>query len=274
MRYIAPERGMLAPGVFGHPAFADIEPTLLALCQQAHWPDVDDLNALWPTAGTDNDRHLRFVAQDGLHDGEHYEMRIFDSGRIATRRDNWHDLFNAMVWLRNPCIKAALNRRQVEDIGRFGTRQRSRAQCALTHFDEAGAVLRLDDPAMLAAWDTHDWPALFGAWEAARHGGRVQLWLFGHSLHEHALNPDIALVAKALVIAGPRALGLHAMDAFIAQAIAAQRCLNDPQELRPIPLSGIPGWHPQYACPDFFERLPCFRPKRAGKTYPEPLRAV
>ena len=67
-------------------------------------------------------------------------------------------------------------------------------------------------------------------------------------------------------------VSVPADDAVLAQAIDARRCLNDPQELRPIPLSGIPGWHPEHGRADFFERLPCFRPKRAGKTYPEPLR--
>lgn len=272
MRYSAPERASLPAGVLEHPAFSGLEPVLLALCRQAHWPAVESLNALWPPPLASGERSLRFIAQDQLDDDAHYETRIFDSGAIATRRDNWHDLFNAMVWLRNPRIKAALNRRQVEDIRRVGTRERTRAQCALTHFDEAGAVLRLDDADMLSAWDAHDWPALFGAWDAAHRQGRIQLWLFGHSIHEHALNPAIALVAKALVIDSAHALGLQQMDAVLAQAIDARRCLNDPQELRPIPLSGIPGWHPEHGRADFFERLPCFRPKRAGKTYPEPLR--
>ena len=270
MRYIAPERGTVPAGVFRHPAFADLEPELLALCEQPDWPAVERLNTLWPARPDAVPR--RFVDQATLDDGLHYEMRIAGSGVIATRRDNWHDLFNAMVWLRNPDIKAALNRRQVEDIRRVGTRQRTRAQSALTHFDEAGAVLRLADDAMLSFWDAHDWPAFFGAWDAACRDGNVQLWLFGHSIHEHALNPAIALVAKALVIDSPLPLNGHEMDTAIAQAIAAKCCLNDPQELRPIPLAGIPGWHPEHGSVDFFTRVPSFRPKRAGKSYPQPLK--
>ena len=161
MRYIAPERGTLAAGVFRHPAFAGLDAGLLALCLQPDWPTVDSLNALWPER-PDGGR-MRFVDQATLADGKHYEVRIFEDGIIATRRDNWHDLFNAMVWLRDPYIKMALNRRQVEDIRRVGTRERTRGQCALTHFDEAGAVLRLSDADMLSAWDAHDWPAFFGA---------------------------------------------------------------------------------------------------------------
>ena len=266
MRFIAPARAGIAPETFAHPAFADLPPEQLDLCRQAHWPDIDSLNAMWPPAG----EPWRFIDQDSLHDDLHYEMRIRHSGRIATRRDNWHDLFNALVWLRQPRTKAALNRRQAADIACIGSRQRTRAQCALTHFDEAGAVLRLADAGMLSAWDAHDWPALFGAWPQAAADGRVQLWLFGHALHEHALNPGIALVAKAVVIEAAQSLTMAAMDAWLADAIGAGRCLRDPQELRPIPLSGIPGWHAGQSQPDFFQ-LPCFRPKRPGRVYPAPL---
>ena len=270
MRFIAPVRGGIPDATFAQPVFADIAPGLLALCRQAQWPDIDALNACWPEDDAGG-RGYRFIAQDDLQDGLHYELRIEQSGLIATRRDNWHDLFNAMVWLRQPRTKSALNRRQVADIRRVGMRERTRAQCALTHFDEAGAVLRLADAGMLSAWDTHDWPAFFGAWQAASRDGRVQLWLFGHALHEHALNPGIALVAKALVIESTEAMALDAMDARLAEAIDTGRCLQDPQELRPIPLSGIPGWHAGQTQADFYRRTPCFRPKRPDKTYPEPL---
>lgn len=270
MRFTAPVRGGIPDATFAHPAFADIAPGLLALCRQAHWPDIATLNACWPVA--DAGIHgRRFIDQDSLDDGRHYEVRIHETGLIATRRDNWHDLFNAMVWLRQPRTKSALNRRQVADIRRAGTRERTRGQCALTHFDEAGAVLRLADAAMLSAWDAHDWPAFFGAWQAASREGLVQLWLFGHALHEHALNPGIALVAKALVIESTEAMTLDAMDARLADAIDAGRCLQDPQELRPIPLSGIPGWHAGQTQADFYRRMPCFRPKRPGRVYPAPL---
>jgi hypothetical protein len=144
----------------------------------------------------------------------------------------------------------------------------------MTQFDEAGAILRLADVDMLRAWDDHDWPRFFRAWEDVMQKGRLQLWLFGHSIHEHALNPGIALVAKALVIDNPLPLHKEEMDAAVAEAINNGLCLNDPQQLRPIPLTGIPGWHPEHNTVDFFERIPCFQPKRIGKTYPPPLKMV
>ena len=61
------------------------------------------------------------------------------------------------------------------------------------------------------------------------------------------------------------------IDEWIAAAIAAGRCLGDPQELRPLPLSGIPGWHRQAQDAGFYRDQPCFRPVRAGRIYPGPL---
>lgn len=273
MRYLAPERGHIEAQVYAHPVFAMLADRQLELCRSEAWPDMAALNALWNAPVNAAGRPYRFVEQSALRDGLHYEQRIAETGTIATRERNWHDLFNAFMWMRFPAVKQALNARQVADIARIGPKQRTRGQCALTQFDEAGAVLRLDDAALQAAWDAHDWPHLFRNWADAERRGAIQIWLFGHSLFEHALTPAIALVAKALVIDAGTMLDDDGMASLIAEGIASGVLLNDPQELRPIPLTGIPGWHPEHAAGDFFTRVPCFRPKRAGRDYPSPLRA-
>nr|MBP7370673.1 DUF3025 domain-containing protein [Arenimonas sp.] len=79
------------------------------------------------------------------------------------------------------------------------------------------------------------------------------------------------LVAKAIVLDSKTPLTDSMMDQWLATRILNQHCLLDPQELRPIPLSGIPFWHPRYGQLDFYQRVPCFQPKRPGKTYPIPL---
>ena len=273
MRYCAPDRECLDALIWQHPVFTYLNHRHLALCRILEWPEVDSLNGLWQAPLNSNGQNYRFVAQEVLADSLHYEQRIFEFGDIPTRSRNWHDLFNAFIWMTFPNIKAALNTRQVHDINAVGAKQRTRAQCAMTHFDEAGAIIRLSDAGMLESWSQHDWPSLFDAWQDAVAAGKLQLWLFGHTQYEHALNPDIALVAKALVIQSDQPYSDAMMDEFIAQAIIDKHCMNDPQELRPIPLSGIPGWHELSGQADFYQRVPCFRPKRVGKIYPEPLRA-
>jgi Protein of unknown function (DUF3025) len=273
MRYLAPSRNELLAGIFEQPLFASLTDAQRLLCQGLHWPDVADLNAGWTPPINRLGLAFEFKAQHVLSDALHYECRIDALGQIATRTENWHDLFNAFIWQNLPATKQALNAAQVEDIAAVGEKQRTRRQSAMTHFDEAGAIVRLHDEAMLLAWDAHDWPAFFKAWPEAEARGAVQVWPFGHSLYEHALNPDIALVAKALVFDSARAFTQEQADALIARHINSNRCLRDPQELRPIPLSGIPGWHRDWQSPDFFTQLGCFRPKRPGKVYSTPLAA-
>lgn len=247
--------------------------------------DVAELERL-RLAAVDADRieRPRFCAQDAalLADGLHYETRIAERGELATRESHPHDFFNALVWLRHPRLKRALNARQVADIARVGPKQRTRGQCALTHFDEAGAIVWLADPTLLPLWDAHDWAALFGARRAAW-GRAIAVTVFGHALVEHVWNGHDLPVAKALVVqvaqealrnrpCGPGAVLERWPDAEarVAAAIAAGELLADPQELRPLPLAGIPGWHADAARPTFLHEAPCFRPLRPGRRYPAP----
>jgi hypothetical protein len=260
MRFVAPARAAVPPSVYDTPPLADWRDGGDWLTR-ATFPDVDELNAGWPDAGG-----RRFVEQtpELLADGLHYETRIARHGRIATRPGNWHDFFNALVWRRHAPIKAALNARQVAEIAVMGDKARSRAQCALTHFDEGGVIVRVRDPALIALWDAHDWHGLFWRERAAWLEGRIVAQVFGHALLEMALVPHTVITGKALAVAGDDA-------AAVAHAIAASTALNDPQELRPLPISGIPGWHRDNAQEAFYREAPCFRPLRPGRTYPRPL---
>jgi Protein of unknown function (DUF3025) len=262
MRYVAPTRETLEWSVLVSPPLSQWN-EFAALIDGPTWPAVDALNALLPEPSD-----VRFVIQDAalLADGLHYEERIARHGTIATRPDNWHDLFNAFVWLRHGALKRALNARQMAEIALMGPRERSRAQCALTHFDEAGMVVSLQVPAMLVAWDAHDWHTLFWTHRDAWLDGRARVDVFGHALLEHALTPEKLLVGKALVV-----MGEGDANAVCARAIADAAVLNDPQELRPLPVSGVPGWHEGTADASFYTAAPCFQPLRAGRTYPAPL---
>ncbi|MEO6364534.1 MAG: DUF3025 domain-containing protein [Luteimonas sp.] len=53
--------------------------------------------------------------------------------------------------------------------------------------------------------------------------------------------------------------------------MATRALLVDPQDLRPLPLSGIPGWNLANEGQDFYREAACFRPLREGRTYPLPL---
>jgi hypothetical protein len=272
MRFVAPARAAVSGDLFEQRVFAGLGDLREFLLGPA-WPSLDELNAmLQPLTHRVTGQALSLLAQEAIDDHENYERRIFQRGLIATRSGNWHDLLNALVWKQFPAIKSALNAGQVEDMARIGLQQRTRRQCAFTQFDEAGAVVVLRQPQLLQLWDRHDWDGLFRRHRDAWEDGSITLKVFGHALFEHALNPDMLLVSKTLVIVdGQTGVDDNSIDARIAAAIAAGDCLGDPQELRPLPLSGIPGWHREAQDAGFYRDQPCFRPVRAGRIYPDPL---
>lgn len=215
----------------------------------------------------------RLKLVDPPSDGLHYEQRIATRGEIATRADSWHDAFNALMWSRWPLLKAALNRRQAADLHCHGPQQRSRAQMAITHFDESGVIVVTRERALLEAWARHDWAGLFVAARAAW-SDDVQIWPVGHALLEHLkLEPHLLLTAKAIAVQC-ETLDLPSpamLDRLLATAMDSLAILADPQHPRPLPVSGIPAaWHPQDAA--FYADAPCFRPLRPGRIYAEPLR--
>ncbi len=270
MRFRAPPRDQLAATTFGHPIFDDWS-DCRALLEAAGWPTIAAIDAM--LAGRTHavtGRRLRLVEQTPalLSGTQHYESRIFETGDIATRAENWHDLLNALVWRRHTAIKSAINARQAADVVAVGARSRTRAQCALTHYDEAGIVLVLREERRWRAWDDLFWSGLFDGMRSDDYAVAI----IGHALLEHALLPGQTLVGKALLALHPDpGAGMRNVLQEVASGIADALLLCDPQELRPLPLVGLPGWHPQSGSEDFLRSAPCFQPKRAGRRYPSPL---
>jgi len=233
------------------------------------WPGVARLNSLTDLKHRYSTLPIRFAEQDAalLGDGKHYEERILEQGVVATRMQNWHDLFNALIWVRYSSLKSAVNSRYVAEFPNgTGCTERSRVQMALTHFDEAGVVVAVDSQVLIDAWNRHDWAGVFANPVAPWHK-HARMLAFGHALYEHCLSPHQLLVGKAIVVRSEQP-PTSMVDA-LADAILAGQLLSDPLDLRPLPLSGIPGW-----CTDqderFYRDAPCFRPLRPGRAYPAP----
>ena len=84
---------------------------------------------------------VRFVPQAELPAGVAYEQFIFDTGCVPTR-ENLHDFFNGLCWLRFPHTKRQLNRLQAAEIASAGVGAvRGPVRDALTLFDENAALL-------------------------------------------------------------------------------------------------------------------------------------
>lgn len=280
MRYQAPSRDAIDPQVWWRPPLDRLAAAFPWIVGSA-WPSIAELNRLLGArAHSINGLPLRFVEQtpELLQDGLHYEQRSFEHGAISTRANNWHDLFNALIWIEYTALKSAINARYAAELSGRQGKERSRSQMAITHFDEGGAIVLLRDPALSQYWDRHDWHGLFWTERAAWQDGRIRVIVFGHAMLEHALMPHQLVTAKC-VLAGV-ANDETAVDAEqrvisqIAERISNRSCLNDPQYLRPLPLSGIPGWHDANGEESFYLTADCFRPLRPGRVYPPPLSAL
>ena len=189
-------------------------------------------------------RSPRFVPQTTLPAGEAYEAYIHRTAQVPTR-DNLHDFFNGLVWLREPAIKHRLNHLQAMEISRAGIGTvRGPLRDALTLFDENGAVLTAPQP-LLAALRQRDWPALFithrHCWAEAR------LTLVGH-----------ALLAK-LSTAPRKALAAHVM---LVDPLTLDAAGWAAKPFWPMPVLGVPGWWPDNDDLAFYSDATVFRPRR------------
>jgi hypothetical protein len=195
-------------------------------------------------AHPDAPRH--FVPQSALPAGEPYEAFIARSGCVPTR-DNLHDAFNGLVWLQEPLLKARLNELQAEALARSGVQaQRGPLRDALTLFDENGAIWS-DCPAPIqVAWRQRDWRTLFVTHR--RLWQHSQPRLFGHALLEQLHSAPRKGLTAHVLLADPLTL-------------SAEDWSRKP--FLPLPVLGVPGWHPGNADPDFYDDPAVFRPLRA-----------
>jgi hypothetical protein len=93
-------------------------------------PDLDALNGIAPRRHPD--RWWRAAALRPPR-GRRRGLRgaCLPRGEVATRPDNRHDLFNALIWLAFPRSKAAINRRHHEALlAARGREATGRGPCA------------------------------------------------------------------------------------------------------------------------------------------------
>ena len=196
---------------------------------------------------------VRFVPQSDLPEGQAYEQFIWDTRCVPTR-DNLHDFFNGLVWLRFPQAKQRLNQLQAGALAAQGVGAvRGPLRDALTLFDEIGALL--DAPAPLwQALHARDWQRLFvdlrPLWVHAR------LLLVGHALMEKLVFPRKGITAH--VYQAPLAIETIAQtDAWLAAELQPGRWAQKP--FVPLPVMGIPGWCHGNDAGSFYDDLSVFR---------------
>ena len=251
-----------------HPAYQMLC-SLLPLAEQTEFPAVETLTAwsrqLQPVHA------VSFVDAAVLDsDPRYYEVYIAETSAVPTRRQNWHDLFGALIWNLFPQSKAALNRRHLAEIQQHGSKNRSPLRHQLTLFDECGLLLlhsadMVQVPALLRQ---HQWTEVFLN-QRFHWGQGLWPWVFGHANFEMLTRPFIGLTAKLWPLQVPAHFEnwpLHQQVDFVDTALSKQIADFSLTEFRdqmsPLPLLGIPGWSHQEQTEQFYQDQNYFRPKR------------
>jgi hypothetical protein len=212
---------------------------------------------------------LRVRDQQALRgDGLDYEARILDTGVVAVRPGNWHDVFNVLVWCIFPHAKAALNECHCAALKCNPGGSRGAVRDALTLFDESGVIVLASDPSLLEAVYHFRWKELFWT-RRAEFSRDLHVHVFGHSVYEKLLHPYVGLTGHAVlldvaqaVIELPVAERTATLDRRLAAFFRKGETLRSPRDLQPVPLLGVPGWHPDTEREAFYDNRDYFRPGR------------
>jgi hypothetical protein len=198
---------------------------------------------------------VRFLPQSVLGADQAYEQFIFETGTVPTR-DNLHDFFNGLCWMRFPETKKRLNQLQAAEIAQAGIQKvRGPVRDALTLFDENAALLLAPQPLWDALADK-DWHRLFV--ELRPLWGQAQLVLFGHALLEKLVSPRKPITAH-VYRAHPAINSIADLDAWLAADLSADKLAGKP--FLPLPVLGVPGWWPENENFSFYDDSLVFRPR-------------
>lgn len=255
------------------PLFAALHPVVSRLGGR-EFPTLADCNALldahYPPVKVESGKLLRFVPQDQgkLPFERQYEPRCYLQGEVQTREHNWHDLFNALVWLTFPGAKAAINARHYaalkERIGLHEAElaeksQRGGRRDMLTLLDESGVLVVCADDELEGLLRQFRWKELF--WQQRESvEAAMGFYLFGHGLYEKALSPYLGMTGQGLVLSVERRFfewplerRLAHLDELVSEYLAASGRGCRTRELTPVPLLGVPGWAQENATPSYYE---------------------
>lgn len=214
------------------------------------WQQWGDL----PSALNAQQAVVSFVPQARLPAGTAYEAFIFDNTQVPTR-ENAHDFFNGLCWLRFPHSKRRLNQLQAQAIARDGVQaQRGPLRDALTLFDENAALL-VATPAIWQALQAKDWQALFVTHRAD--WAQAQLVLFGHASLEKLMQAYKGITVHVLNAPLPTPMGDVEIDSWLCQLLHEDWLQTKP--FMPLPVLGVPGWWSANENPDFYTDKTVFR---------------
>ena len=241
------------------------------------WPTLEQyqqfFNADTGPIVTASNQPLQIVPQDYQQQGfeQHYAPRIFMTGEVQTRTENWHDFFQVMTWRLFPQTKAVINQRQYHAAStRHQTPNQKGARSAtenlLSLFDECGAIIIYSDPSLAELLVSHQWKELF--WDRRQcFEQSISCIVFGHALYEKFFNPYIGMTANGILIQQepdfitlPLQEQIPLLDQQLAARLTDEELYSAPSDLQPLPVLGIPGWYPDNINEAFYHNTDYFRP--------------
>ncbi len=234
--------------VFSLPIISQLKRQTEIFSHYTNWPDIDDYQRLfkqYKLSVTPVSQSAEIQCFE-----EQYEPRVYLKGELQTRTENWHDFFNAMVWLRFPDSKKTLNAlHYTSSLKRTAGSNRSTLENRITQFDECGAVIVSSDGHLLQLIQQHQWEELF-----LQHRDRLHVNLscvvFGHAIFEKALNPYIGMTCHCLLIEDEKLLKqiqsdqVGELDRYIS-TLWRDFSSHKPEKLAAFPLLGMPGLWPE-----------------------------
>ena len=249
--------------------FAPLRAAATGWCGE-RWPQIAELQRMLDHAGvrTASGLALRVLPPGLSPRGSNYERCVYERGELETREDNWHDLFNVLMWLAFPRAKAALNARHCASVVAGTNGGRGPVRDTLTLFDESGVIAVSADGELLRLIERFEWHALF--WMHRHEVIRdMRFIVFGHALYEKGLAAYKGMTGRGLLFSVPPAWlvlsvaeQLGALDAWLAERIADPRMLLSTAALAPIPVQGVPGWCAENNDAAFYADMRVFRPRR------------
>lgn len=242
------------------------------LLSETEFPSADCLNALSSSLGQCWNGPM-FKAQGEFPESEvrYYEEIIGQDFVVPTREESWHDLFNALIWIQFPKTKSLLNKLHMEDIHEYGVHPRTPRRNKITHFDECGVVLAIEEADLvdgnflLDALAKHRWTTVFIS-NREIFNSTIHPFIFGHANLEMMLSPFEGLTGKWLAVVVPNGFNSYSdtlkrevLDSALVKRVAELDNFNQADILKPLPLLGVPGWYEAQNA-KFYDNASYFRP--------------
>jgi len=267
------------------PLFTPLYPVLAGL-EASDFPSLQTYNALLdahhPPITVQSGKPLCFVAHASgkLPFEAQYEPRCYLKGEVPTRTQNWHDLFNALVWLTFPLAKASINARHyralmkqavADDDG--SSSERGALRDVNTLFDESGVIVVYSDAELAKLLRDFKWKELF--WQrreqvsAQLSKQKMGFYIFGHGLYEKAMQPYAGMTGQGFLMEVPQeffswspAQQLVNLDSQLADYLDEPEHCRSTRDLSPVPLLGVPGWSALNEDAEYYDNTAYFRPGR------------